>query len=431
MDKLIVSGGNELSGEITPSGNKNSVLPIICATLLTQKPVTLKNVPNLTDVQKLINTLKNLGSNIIWEKNKQKIIIDNSSVNLKNFNNELPLGMRGSILLFAPLLSRAKKLKIKNEIGGCALGIREIDTHLEVLKSLGAKVENGPILSLEIPNGFQSTSIWREYTSVTTTENFIMGAVRAKGVSVINNAASEPHVQDLCNFLNQIGAKIKGVGTSRLEITGVEKLNGTTFTITTDHHEAVTMLALGIMTGGKVTVKDVSKRDFPCFQESFNKLGVEISTKANTTTVKPNQAIKVKKPYTPNLLQKIEGAPWPYFPVDLLPLMVALATKAEGEIMFWNKVYEGGFFWIQEMIKFGAQIHMSDPHRVIVFGNKPLRPAVVDAPDIIRPTVALAMMALSIDGESIIRNADPIKRAHPNFVEKLNALGANIKWEKG
>ncbi len=430
MADLIINGGNKLSGTIIPSGNKNSALPIICASLLTDQLVTIKNVPELTDVKKLISTLCSIGSQINWDKQKKQIKIDNSQVELASFNDNFPIGMRGSILLFAPLLYRAKKITLKNEIGGCTLGIREIDSHLEVLKALGTKIINGKTISLKIDKRFKATSIWRDYMSVTTTENFIMGAVLAKGTSVINNAASEPHVQDLCLFLNQMGAKIKGIGTSRLEIKGVKKLSGTEFEIGSDHHEVATLLSLGAMTGGKVSVKNISKKNFPCIQQAFKKLGIKLKVTDHNATVATNQKIKVQKPFTSNLMPKIEGAPWPYFPVDLLPLMIALATQAEGQIMFWNKVYEAGFFWIQEMNKFGAHIVMCDPHRVIVFGNKPLKPATVDAPEIIRATVALTMMGLSIEGQTIVHNADPIKRAHPNFVEKIKSLGADISWRK-
>jgi UDP-N-acetylglucosamine 1-carboxyvinyltransferase len=428
MTDLIINGGNKLSGTIKPSGNKNSALPIICASLLTDQPVTLKNIPKLIDVKKLIETLRSIGSQIDWDQENNQVVIDNSQVELTTFDDNFPIGMRGSILLFAPLLHRAKKITLKNEIGGCTLGVREIDTHLDVLKALGANIKNGQNISLEIDQRYQAASIWRDYMSVTTTENFIMAAVLAKGTSVMNNAASEPHVQDLCHFLNQMGAKISGIGTSRLEIEGVRKLSGTEFEIGSDHHEVTTLLSLGAMTGGQVSVKNISKSNFPCIQQAFEKLGIELKVTDHTATVEASQKIKVQKPFTSNMLPKIEGAPWPYFPVDLLPLMIALATKADGQIMFWNKIYEAGFFWIQEMNKFGAHIVMCDPHRVIVFGNKPLNPAEVDAPDIIRATVALTMMGLSIDGQTIIHNAEPIKRAHPHFVEKIKSLGADISW---
>jgi len=428
MADLVIQGGNKLSGTIIPSGNKNSVLPMICASLLTDDPVTIKNVPDLIDVQKLVKILRAIGARIKWDKELQIIRIDNSSVKLKTFDQNFPVGMRGSILLFAPLLHRFKKIILKNEIGGCSLGIREIDPHLKILRSLGALVENGKNIGIKIVSRFKAASVWLDYASVTTTENFIMGAVLAEGKSVVNNAASEPHVQDLCHFLNQMGTKIRGVGTSHLEIDGVKKLRGTTFKVSADHHEYVTMLALGAMTNGEVVIKNVNTKHLPCFQTAFQKLGVKIEAAGTQIVIRGNQKIKVQKAFTPNMLPKIEAAPWPYFPVDLLPLMIALATKAPGQIMFWNKVYEAGLFWIQEVNKFGAQIVMCDPHRVIVFGGKPLKPAIVNAPDIIRPTVALVMMGLSIKGKSIIKNAGRIKRAHPNFVEKMKSLGANIRW---
>ncbi|NLZ24318.1 UDP-N-acetylglucosamine 1-carboxyvinyltransferase, partial [Candidatus Dojkabacteria bacterium] len=261
-----------------------------------------------------------------------------------------------------------------------------------------------------------------------TTENFIMAACLAKGTSVMINSASEPHVQDLCKFLISMGADIEGVGSSTIKVKGVEKLSGTTYTVSSDYHEITTLLALGAMTGGEVSVNNAVPQYFGLIKKTFHKFGVDILYNEDRASVKRNSTLKVLQPYTKNILQKVEAAPWPYFPADLLPLMMALAVKAEGNSMFWNKLYEGGFFWIPEMIKFGAHIVMCDPHRVIVFGNKPLSPAEVNAPKIIRATVALLMVALTIDGESIIYDADAIKRAHPNFVENLQALSADVKW---
>jgi UDP-N-acetylglucosamine 1-carboxyvinyltransferase len=225
-----------------------------------------------------------------------------------------------------------------------------------------------------------------------------------------------------------MGAKINGVGSCKVEVEGVEELHGTDFTISSDHHEITTLLALGAMTRGDVRVTNAEPEFFPLIARSFEKLGVNIKYEGDTAIVNGKQDLKVLEPYTKNLLQKIEAAPWPYFPADLLPLMIALSVKADGSIMFWNKLYEGGFFWIPEIVKFGAQVVMCDPHRVIVFGNRPLKAATVNAPDIIRATVALLMVALTIDGESRINNADSIKRAHPNFIENLNKLGADIEW---
>lgn len=430
MSNLIVNGGNKLSGEITPAGNKNSALPILCATLLTNDPVTINNFPELTDVTKLIELMQSLGSKIDWNKEKEQITIDNSDFCDSFGDKGFPLGMRGAILLLAPLIHRHKVLEVKEEIGGCSLGIRELDPHLEVLETLGAKINSNDKIIIEAKNGLKGGNLWQDYMSVTTTENFAMAASLAKGTSVMVNAASEPHVQDLCNFLVQMGAKIEGVGSSTLTVHGVNELHGTQFNISSDHHEITTLLALGAMTGGNVRVNNAIPQHFQLINKTFAKFGVEIKYDGDTAYSISNGKLKVVDPFTKNLLQKVEAAPWPYFPTDLLPLIMALAVKAEGNSMFWNKLYEGGFFWIPEMIKFGAHIVMCDPHRVIVFGGKELRPTTVDAPNIIRATVALLMVALTIKGESTILNADTIKRAHPNFVENLQKLGADIRWDE-
>ncbi|MDX9739038.1 MAG: UDP-N-acetylglucosamine 1-carboxyvinyltransferase [Candidatus Dojkabacteria bacterium] len=430
MSNLIVRGGNKLNGEITPAGNKNSALPILCATLLTDDPVTIHNFPDLTDINKLITLMIELGSKVDWDKEKQIVTIDNSNF-CGSFGDEgFPLGMRGALLILAPLLHRHKILEIEEEIGGCSLGIREIDPHLEVLKQLGAKVSTNGSIKINSKEGLTGGSIWQDYMSVTTTENFAMAACLAKGKSTMMNSASEPHVQDLCNFLIKMGAKIEGVGSSTLVIDGVEKLHGCEFTVSSDHHEITTLLALGAMTGGNVRVRNSMPEHFPLINRTFEKFGVTVKYDGDTAYTENNSPLKVVEPYTKNLLQKIEAAPWPYFPADLLPLMLALAVKADGNIMFWNKIYEGGLFWIPEMIKFGAHIVMCDPHRVIVFGGKELKAANVDAPNIIRATVALLMVALTVDGESVIKDADSIKRAHPHFVENLQELGADIEWSE-
>lgn len=430
MSNLIVKGGNKLNGVITPAGNKNSALPILCATLLTDEPIIIKNFPELTDVSKLIELMGSLGSVIKWDKEKEEILIDNSSF-CKSFDDTgFPLGMRGAVLLLAPLLHRHKTLEVNEEIGGCSLGIRELDPHLEVLSTLGAKITSGETIKIEAVDGLIGGQLWQDYMSVTTTENFAMAAALAKGTSVMVNAASEPHVQDLCNFLIQMGANIEGVGSSTLTVHGVKSLHGTQFSISSDHHEITTLLALGAMTGGDVRVKNAIPQHFQLINKTFAKFGVEIKYDKDTAYSVSNGDLKVVEPFTKNLLQKVEAAPWPYFPTDLLPLIMALAVKAKGNSLFWNKLYEGGFFWIPEMIKFGAHIVMCDPHRVIVFGGKELRPTTVDAPNIIRATVALLMIALTIKGESVILNADTIKRAHPKFVENLQKLGADIRWEE-
>lgn len=428
MADLIVNGGKPLSGTITPSGNKNSVLPILCATLLTDAPVRLLNVPAITDVEKLVTFFSEQGSRITWDRAAGSMTLDHSSFDAARLQGELPSGMRSSVLLFAPLLQRMKKITIPTNAEGCSLGIRELDPHLDILEKLGAKISHNGNLKLSLKDRFAGARHWPDYMSVTATENFVMAAALADGESTLLNAASEPHVQDLCDVLVAMGAKISGIGTSKITIEGVKRLRGGTFTINTDYHEVVTFLALGAITGGEVKVRHSLPHHFDLITRAFGKLGVKIEHDGDTAIVRRRQKLVIESPFTSNLLPKIEAAPWPYFPVDLLPCMIALAVRAQGSIQFWNKVYEGGFTWMPELSKFGAHVVVNDPHRIIVFGDRPLRPATVDAPYIIRAAVGLYMIAASIPGKSVVKNADTIKRAHPNFVENLQSLGADVTW---
>ncbi len=428
MADLIVNGGKPLSGTITPSGNKNSVLPILCASLLTDEVVTLRNVPAITDVDKLVTFFQEQGSKIEWDKPAGTMVIDHSAFDAGKLEGELPAGMRSAVLLFAPLLQRMKKITLPTNAKGCSLGIRELDPHLEILEKLGARISHNGELTMRLSKKFRGARHWPDYMSVTATENFVMAAALADGESTLINAASEPHVQDLCVVLVEMGAKITGLGTSKLVVEGVSGLRGGTFTISPDHHEIVTFLALGAITGGEVKVKQSVPHHFDLMTRAFQKLGVKVEHQGDTALVRRNQAMVVETPFTTNLLPKIEAAPWPYFPVDLLPCMIALSVRSKGAMQFWNKVYEGGFSWMAELSKFGAHVVVSDPHRVIVFGDRPLRPTTVDAPYIIRAAVGLYMVAASIPGRSVVKNADTIRRAHPNFVENLRTLGAEVEW---
>jgi UDP-N-acetylglucosamine 1-carboxyvinyltransferase len=429
MADLVVNGGKPLSGTVTPSGNKNSVLPILCATLLTNEPVTLNNVPDITDLDKLVSFFESQGSRIAWDRAAGVMRVDHSSFRSTLSNAELPQDMRSTVLLYPALLHRMGRITIRTNAKGCSLGVREIDPHLDVLAALGATVEAGDPLVISSKGGFQGARHWLDYMSVTVTENFAMAASVAKGSSTLMNAASEPHVQDLCRALVAMGARITGIGTSMLSVEGVGVLHGATIEIGTDYHEVTTFLALGAITGGEVMVRNSVPQHFDLITRSFQKLGVTIAHEGNTAVVRRGQSRVIETPYTTNLLPKIEAAPWPYFSVDLLPLLIALSTRCDGTIHFWNKVYENGFSWMPELAKFGAHVLVSDPHRIVVFGNTPLRPAVVDSPYVIRAAVALTMVAASIPGRSVVRNAEIIKRAHPRFVENLRSLGAELEWK--
>jgi UDP-N-acetylglucosamine 1-carboxyvinyltransferase len=428
MADLIVDGGHPVSGTIRPSGNKNAVLPMLCATLLTEEPVTLHNVPEISDIDKLVEYFRAKGSHVDRDLEAQTLTIRHDFATFQSSDAELPVGIRAAVLLLAPVLVRSKRLTFDTEAKGCALGVREIDPHLEILERFGGKIVSTHPYQVARDGDVVAADLWPDYASVTATETFAMIAAVARGTAMMNNAASEPHVQALCEMLVAMGARIEGSGTSRLTITGVEALHGATVRVPDDHHEVATFLAIGGVTGGRLTVETDMAPHMTLILRQLNKLGLEFEMGDGSVTV-TGWTRRVTEPYTMEMLPKIEAAPWPYYPADLLPHAVGIAVGCTGDIMFWNKVYEGALGWSAELLKFGARVHLSDPHRLIVFGGNPLRPATVEAPYIIRVVVALLLAAIQIPGTSRIKNGDPIRRAYPHFVEKLSALGAKVHWE--
>ncbi|QDL56676.1 UDP-N-acetylglucosamine 1-carboxyvinyltransferase [Rhodoferax aquaticus] len=429
MSNLIVHGGAPLAGRVIPSANKNAVLPILCATLLTRAPVRLRGVPDLTDVRKILEIFRTLGSNVSMDYATGVLDLEHRDTFFDAAVHRLPEEMRSSIMLVPGLMARFGSARIEDDVTGCTLGVREIDPHVEVFQRFGAKVHRGDVgLVLSVDGKLQANDHWTDYASVTTTENFVLCAALSQGQSTLMNAASEPHVQEFCQFMRMLGAQIEGLGTSKLSITGVSTLGGADFTFAEDFHEIVTFLALGAITGGSVEVKNSTPEQFPLIDRTFAKFGVQIVHEGGWSRSVTNGPLKVKEPFTRNILQKVEAAPWPYLPVDLLPIFVALGVKAEGSAMFWNKVYDGAMGWTSELSKFGAHAFLSDPHRIITFGGKPLTPAEVESPYIIRVAIALLMVASSIPGRSMIHHAAPIRRAHPRFVENICSLGARIEW---
>lgn len=430
MTNLIVHGGRALAGRITPSANKNAVLPVLCATLLSDQPIVLNGVPDITDVRKILAIFNALGSAVEMDFGTGVLKLHHGP-NLDPKAARLPAGsdMR-SILMLAPgLLHRFGQVILADDVKGCTLGVREIDPHIEVFEAFGAQVHiEGDDILLSTPQGFVATRQWLDYASVTTTENFAMCAAVAKGASQLVNAACEPHVQEFCTFLTLMGAKVSGSGASTLTIEGVEGLSGATYTFADDYHEIATFLAMGAITGGDITVRNTAPEQFALLDRTFGKFGVTITHKDGWSHARADGPLKVRQPFTSHLLQKVEAAPWPYVPADLLPIFIALGVRAEGQMMFWNKVYEGALGWTSELAKFGGHAVLCDPHRVITFGGKPLSAAEVESPYIIRVAIALFMLAASIEGRSVILNADPIRRAHPRFVENLNAVGADVEW---
>ena len=432
MAHLIVHGGTPLTGRIVPSANKNAVLPILCATLLTREPVRLVGIPEITDVRKIVEIFRMLGSQVSVDYATGILDVHHEHTQFDPASHHLPEEMRSSIMLVPPLLARFGVARIENDVQGCTLGVREIDPHVEVMERFGCTVERRrDALLMRADAGLKANHHWMDYASVTTTENFVLCAAQAHGTSTLMNAASEPHVQEFCHFMTMLGAQIEGIGTSRLTVHGVAKLGGGSFTFAEDFHEAVTFMALGAITGGCITVKNSAPEQFPLIDRTFAKFGVQVVHENGWSHTVVDGPLRVKQPFTQNILQKIEAAPWPYLPVDLLPIFVALGVRAEGSAMFWNKVYEGAMGWTSELSKFGAHAFMADPHRIITFGGKPLVPAEVESPYIIRVAIALLMLAASIPGRSVIKNATPVRRAHPHFAENIRALGAQIEWVEG
>ncbi len=432
MSNLIVHGGSPLKGRIVPSANKNAVLPILCATLLTREPVRLHGVPEITDVKKILEVFRNLGSSVAVDFKTGVLDLHHKDTHFDPAKDHLPEEMRSSIMLVPGLMARFGAARIEDDVKGCTLGAREIDPHVEVFQRFGAQVERASDgLLVQVEGQLKANDHWTDYASVTTTENFVLCAALAHGTSTLMNAASEPHVQEFCQFMQLLGARLEGLGTSRLTIHGVKELGGGEFTFAEDFHEIVTFLALGAITGGDVRVKNSQPEQFPLIDRTFAKFGVQIIHEDGWSRSVVEGKLKVKEPFTRNILQKVEAAPWPYLPVDLLPIFVALGVKAEGSVMFWNKVYDGAMGWTTELSKFGAHAFLSDPHRMVTFGGKTLSPAEVESPYIIRVAIALLMVAASIPGKSIIRNATPVRRAHPQFAENITRLGAKVEWVEG
>jgi UDP-N-acetylglucosamine 1-carboxyvinyltransferase len=428
MSNLIVHGGRPLRGTVVPSANKNAVLPVLCATLLTDAPVVLHRVPDITDVRKLLDFFRALGSSVEMDFATGTLKLQHGS-RLDAGDAHLPAGMRSSIMLVPAMLHRFGRVRLEDDVTGCTLGVREVDPHIEVFQTFGATVELAPgAVTILAPKRFKAADHWLEYASVTTTENFVLCAVAAHGRSSLTNAACEPHVQEFCAFLSLMGARIAGIGGSQLRIDGIDALGGAEYTFMDDFHEVATFLAMSAITGGDVTVRNGSSAQFPLLDRTFAKFGVELEHRDGFSRAQIHGLLKVRTPFTANILQKVEAAPWPYVPADLLPIFIALGVRAEGSVMFWNKVYEGALGWSSELSKFGAHAVLCDPHRLIIYGGKPLIPATVESPYIIRVAIALFMLAASIDGRSTILNALPIRRAHPRFVENLNALGAAVEW---
>jgi UDP-N-acetylglucosamine 1-carboxyvinyltransferase len=424
---IKIKGNQVLSGEIYPSGSKNSAVHIIPATLLFDERVEIGNVPNIKDVGRLVKTLEKLGSNIDWDTNKKTIKIDNSKIDFQRLSDEELGDMKASALLWGGLLGRFGKVDFSQLPGGCTLGIRPFEPFYKSFRDLGVKVEEtqkGVVMDASHAN---SDKIWLPEMAVSVTSTLVMIATGLKGETTLVGAASEPQVQDLCNFLKKAGADIDGVGTNILKIKGGKKLNGVFYEMLNDHYEIATFLALGACTGGEVKVHNSEPQLFPQINYEFSKFNVKVEYDGNTAIVAANQKIE----FTGSFEKKtnvVRAQPWPGLPVDLLPIFIPLALAApKGYMIFHNWMYESGLFWTSELVKLNAEVIMADPHRVIIMAGRKLKGATMEAPYIIRAVVAMVVSSMLAEGETTILNADSLYRGHPNFSENLRKLGADIE----
>lgn len=423
MEEFHIQGGIPLRGELIPSGNKNAALPLLASCLLTAEPVILHNVPKILDVHTMIRLLKSLNVKIT-EIDDNSIQLDASDIHPAELDPNLCRKIRASILLAGPLLSRVGELHLPPP-GGDVIGRRRVDTHILAFSNLGVRTEYLDNQFHFDGNGMTGAEILMDEASVTATENAIMACVLAKGESVIKNAASEPHIQDLCHFLNSLGAKIENIGSNTLHITGVESLHGGEFTIGPDYLEVVSYIGAAVVTKGSIRIKDAGVEHLDMISLVMNRLGVRWEVIGDDLLVPENQLLEIE-PDLGNAIPEISVMPWPAFPTDLMSIAIVIATQSKGSILFHDWMYPSRMYFTDKLVGMGAQIVLCDPHRCIVQGPTELNGEHLESPDI-RAGMALLIAALSAKGESIIRNVSQIDRGYQQVDKKLRALGAQIE----
>jgi len=421
MSEYLIDGGVPLNGTIKVSGNKNAALPCIAAALLTDEPVTLRNIPDIEDVRVMLDVFTALGGEVQTLKpNVRRLHLQDIK------SSEIPetqaKKIRASILFAGPLLARTGKV-ILPPPGGDVIGRRRLDTHFLVLTELGAKVKVGDTFTFTAKT-LAGADIFLDEASVTATENAIMAAVLADGKTILTNAASEPHVQDLCRMLVEMGAKIEGIGSNILSITGVEKLNGCDFEIGPDFMEVGSFIGLAAATGGDLHIEGARASDMRPAKIAFGKLGIDWAHEGTIIHVPKNQSMAVNHDLG-GMIPKIDDAPWPGFPPDLISITIVVATQIKGTVLIHEKMYESRMFFVDKLIGMGARIVLCDPHRAVISGPAKLHGSELISPDV-RAGMAMLIAALCAEGKSVIRNVYQIERGYENLTERLASLGAQI-----
>lgn len=414
MSKLIIEGGVPFKGRIKVAGNKNAVLPCMAACLLTSKECSLDNVPQINDVLILSRLLQMLGVKIEG-LGTSTLKINAKGAKLAPLDDDLCAQLRASVLLLGPLLSHFGKVLMPHP-GGDIIGRRAIDTHVQVLNALGAKFEERDGKYFFETKELKGNTVFLAEASVTATENAILAAVLASGKTVIKNAASEPHVTNLCYFLEKMGAKISGIGSNFLTISGVKSLSGTRYRICPDHIEAGTFAIAAATTQGEVTIEDIDANDLDMILVTLSRMGIRFELSNSSLKIFPSKLVSTDKIVT-NI--------WPGFPTDLVAPMIVLATQAEGQTLLHDWMYESRMFFVDKLLSMGANVTIADPHRVLVYGPTPLKGQKLDTPDI-RAGIALVIAALCARGKSEIDKAELIERGYEKIEDRLSALGAKI-----
>jgi len=429
MEKFIIHGGKPLNGEVRPSGNKNAALPLLAACLLTSEPVILRNLPEIRDVRSMRRVLASLGVQFetqgpnTWRIHAQ-------DVRPGNLDTGASRKIRASILLAGPMIARAGELHLPPP-GGDVIGRRRVDTHILALGALGAKTnfDSKARMFHFSANQLQGQDILLDEASVTATENAIMAAATASGTTILRNAASEPHVQELCRLINQMGGKIANIGSNTLQIEGISKLGGADFTIGPDYLEVVSFIGAAVVTQGSIRIRNAGPQYLNMVRLVFRRMGVDWIVDGDDIIVPAKQNLTIS-PDVGNSIPEISVMPWPAFPTDLMSIAIVVATQAKGTILFHDWMYEGRMYFTDKLSGMGAQIVLCDPHRCIVQGPSQLIGERVDSPDI-RAGLALVLAALAADGKSVIRNVGQIDRGYERIDEKLRGLGAKIERHAG
>jgi UDP-N-acetylglucosamine 1-carboxyvinyltransferase len=426
MSRLVIDGGRKLSGTITASGNKNAALKLLPACLLTDQPVILHNIPDISDVRTVIDIIRDLGAEVV-DLGDGSWRIHAENITKSKISPELAGRIRASFVFSGPMLARMGSITLPGP-GGDVIGGRPLDTNIQGLKALGVEVDLDALgtFHMTAPALIGAGYLLQAEASVTATENTVMAAVMAKGETIIDNAAREPHTEDLCRFLSTLGAKIEGIGTSRLTITGVDRLDGGEYTIGSDYMEVGSFIGAAALTEGEVRIKNANPNKLGMIDQVFRRLGVHWEVEGEDIIVPDGQTLEITEALG-GRIPEIKPHPWPGFPPDLMSIAVVIASQAAGSVLLHDWMYESRFFFVDKLIFMGARIVLCDPHRVLVQGPSTLfaNPQGVTSPDI-RAGMAMVLAALCARGQSTIHNIQQIDRGYQRIDKKLQTLGAQV-----